>query len=80
MGMEKVLNISMGLVEQYGNDGKTISNKVRASIKHHLSVITANILGEYFSKVDQKKSISNCSKISASFYDKELFASYYSLN
>lgn len=57
MGMEKVLNVSMGLVEEYANDGRTISNQVRASIKRQLSGIPANILGEYFSRVDIGKTL-----------------------
>ncbi|MEH1998530.1 MAG: hypothetical protein V7L00_07200 [Nostoc sp.] len=57
IGMEKVINVSMGLVEQYANGGRTISNQVRASIRRHLSEIPANILGEYFSKVDVGKKL-----------------------
>jgi hypothetical protein len=51
-GMEKLLNASMRLVEQYANDGRTISNQVRANIKRQLSELPTNILGEYFSKIE----------------------------
>jgi hypothetical protein len=51
-GMGKLLNVSIGLVEQYANDGKIISNQVRANINKHISEIPTNILGEYFSKVE----------------------------
>lgn len=56
-GMRKVLNVSMGLVEQYANDGKVISNQVRAGIERQLSELPTNILGEYFSKTDVAKTI-----------------------
>lgn len=50
--MNKILNVSMGLVQQYANDGAAISNQVRASIERQLSAIPTNILGEYFSKIE----------------------------
>jgi hypothetical protein len=52
VGMKKVLNVSMGLVEQYVNDGAAISNQVRVSIERQLSAMPTNILGEYFSKIE----------------------------
>jgi len=52
IGMNKILNVSMGLVQQYANDGAAISNQVRASIEQQLSAIPTKILGEYFSKIE----------------------------
>jgi len=46
-GTKKVINLSMGLVEQYANNGKSISNQVRANIERQFESLPTNILGEF---------------------------------
>lgn len=62
VGLKQLVDISMGLVEQYANDGRTISNQVRTNINRQLSALPTNILGEYFSKNEVTKTIFNVAR------------------
>lgn len=61
-GMRKVLNVAMGLVEQYATDGAVISKQVRSSVEAQLCSLNTIILGEYFSKKDVAKSLFTVAK------------------
>ncbi|MGL4605538.1 MAG: hypothetical protein ACRCU9_15485, partial [Iodobacter sp.] len=56
-GMNEVLNIAMGLVEQYSASGKEISMQVKRNVNSSLANLNTTILGEFFSRVDVAKSI-----------------------
>ena len=55
--MEKVINVTMGLVEQHALDGAKISNQIRSSIEDRLSSLNTTVLGEYFSKTGVSKNL-----------------------
>jgi hypothetical protein len=56
-GMDKIINLAMGLVEQHAKDGAIISNQVRASIERQLSSLNTSILGEFFAKTEVSKNL-----------------------
>ena len=56
-GMKNILDVAMGLVEQYVENGDFISSKVRKSIENQLSSLNTQILGEYFAKTDVSKKL-----------------------
>lgn len=76
VGMKKVLDVSMGLVKQYANDGAVISNQVRASIERQLSAMPTNILGEYFSKIEVVMTIFKVAKEFEQLSMQRIFSSH----
>jgi hypothetical protein len=50
LGIKKILNVAMGLVEENAKDGAAIARQVKASVENQLSKLNTAILGEYFSK------------------------------
>lgn len=56
-GMNNIINLALGLVEQNATNGNQISNQVRASIDRNLASLDTQILGEYFSKIDISKNL-----------------------
>lgn len=62
VGLRRVLNVAVGLVEEHANDGAGLSNQVRASIERQLSALPTNILGEYFSKNEVTSTIFQVAK------------------
>ncbi|MEO3880003.1 hypothetical protein [Rheinheimera fenheensis] len=61
-GIDKMLKLSLSLVEQFSPDGKSITNKVRARISNEFSSIPTKIIGEYFSKSDVGRSLFNVAR------------------
>jgi len=57
MGLKKILNVAMGLVEEHANDGIAVSRQVRSSIDHQLETLNTAMLGEFFSKNDVAKTL-----------------------
>ncbi|WP_343604670.1 hypothetical protein [Roseateles sp.] len=51
-GMKKLVDLSIGLVAEYANQGQAIANQVRAKVQASLDDIPAAILGEYFGRRD----------------------------
>jgi hypothetical protein len=51
-GLKKLIDLSLGLVSEYANEGRAIANQVRAKVERSLSDIPTGILGEFFSKRD----------------------------
>lgn len=49
-GLNKVLNVAIGLVEEHANNGSIISHQVRSSVEKQLSQLNTAVLGEFFSK------------------------------
>jgi hypothetical protein len=56
-GLNKVLNVAIGLIEQHANEGLTISRQVRSSIDQQLGSLNTASLGEYFSRNDVSKTL-----------------------
>jgi hypothetical protein len=56
IGFKQLVEASMGLVESYAKDGKSISSQVRSNVEGALKVLRTKILGEYFAKVEILKS------------------------
>lgn len=57
LGLKKVLNVVMGLVEEHASNGPAISRQVRASVEKQLSQLNTSILGEFFSKNDVSRTL-----------------------
>ena len=61
-GFKKILNVTMGLVEQHAKDGLLISNQVRSSVDNQLATSNAEILGDFFSKNEVAKTLFTVAK------------------
>lgn len=61
-GLEKVLNVAMGLVEEHANDGPAISRQVRTNVEKQLSQLNTAILGEFFSKNEVARNLFTVAK------------------
>lgn len=61
-GMEKVLNVAIGLIEGHANDGVVVSRQVRASVNRQLDQLNTAILGEFFSKNDVARTLFSVAK------------------
>ncbi|MDR2271296.1 MAG: hypothetical protein LBF27_10360 [Sphingobacterium sp.] len=57
LGIKKILDVAIGLVEENINDGAAIGRKVRTNVEKQLSELNTAILGEYFSKNEVAKSL-----------------------
>jgi hypothetical protein len=62
VGMKKVLDVAMGLVEQHTESGNLISKQVRNSIESQLSSLNTKILGEFFAKTEVSKKLFTIAK------------------
>jgi hypothetical protein len=51
-GLNRLVGLSIGLVESYANDGRAIASQVKSKIETSLEEIPTAILGEYFSRRD----------------------------
>lgn len=56
-GLKKVVDLSMGLVAEYANDGRAIANQVRAKVEKSLLDIPSGILGDFFSRREVQLSL-----------------------
>lgn len=61
-GIQKVLHLAMGLVEENAKDGKVISQQVRKNVENELSKLNTVSLGEYFSKNEVARSLFSVAK------------------
>ena len=61
-GFKKILNVTMGLVEQHAKDGLLISKQVRSSVDNQLATSNAEILGDFFSKNEVAKTLFTVAK------------------
>lgn len=57
LGMQKVLNVAIGLMEEHAKDGQKIARQVRSSIDNQFQNFNTGILGEYFSKNEVTKTL-----------------------
>lgn len=57
VGMQRYINVAMGLVEQHADGGQAISRRVRANVESELARLPTNILGEYFARPEVGKSL-----------------------
>lgn len=62
LGITKVIDTAIGLVEQYIHDGNHISNQIRSKFYNQAELIPTDILGEYFSKIDVSKNLFSIAK------------------
>jgi len=51
-GLKKLVDLSIGLVSEYANQGRAIANQVKAKIENSLDAIPTSILGDYFGRRD----------------------------
>ncbi|ACT47143.1 hypothetical protein [Methylotenera mobilis] len=61
-GFQKILNVTMGLVEQHAKDGLLISKQVRSSVNRQLTTSNTEILGDFFSKNEVAKTLFTVAK------------------
>ena len=61
-GFKKILNVTMGLVEQHAKDGLLISKQVRSSVDNQLATSNTEILGNFFSKNEVAKTLFTVAK------------------
>lgn len=52
IGMKRLVDLSIGLVSEYANQGRAIAGQVRAKVEHSLDAIPTGILGDYFGRRD----------------------------
>lgn len=62
LGIKKILNLAMGLVEENTKDGASIARQVRNNVESQLAKLNTAILGEYFSKNEVSKSLFSVAK------------------
>lgn len=51
-GLKKLVDLSIGLVSAYANEGRAIATQVKSKIENSLDEIPTSILGDYFSRRD----------------------------
>lgn len=51
-GLDKLLDLATGLVAEYANEGRAISNQVKAKVSSSLASIPTAVLGDYFGRRD----------------------------
>jgi len=56
-GTNSIINASLSLVQQFAENGTSVSNQVRKNLEAELSKLQTEILSEYFSKSDVGKSL-----------------------
>ncbi|MEC4339225.1 hypothetical protein VPH13_10935 [Stenotrophomonas pavanii] len=56
-GLKKILNVSMGLIEQHASDGPVTARQVRSSIERQLADLNTAILGEFFARQDVARTL-----------------------
>lgn len=59
VGLQKLVNVSLALVEQHSGGTFTSTSKVRSNIESKISSLPTGILGEFFSKNDVMKTLFN---------------------
>lgn len=57
MGIKKILNVAIGLVEENAKDGAAVGRQVRINVERQLAMLDTASLGEYFSKNDVARSL-----------------------
>ena len=57
VGLKKLVNVAVGLVEQHAVDGVNLSHQIRLSIEHDLAALNSSILGDFFSNIDVANSL-----------------------
>lgn len=62
LGLKKILNVAMGLVEEHANDGLAISRQVRTNVEKQLAELNTAILGEFFSKNEVSRNLFTVAK------------------
>jgi hypothetical protein len=56
-GTSSIINASVALVEQFADNGVAVSNQVRKNLDSELSKLPTNILSEYLSRPEAKKTL-----------------------
>ena len=56
-GLEKMLGLSLGLVEQFAPDGGSMTSQIKSRVHGQFNSSPTQILGEYFGKNDTAKSL-----------------------
>jgi hypothetical protein len=61
-GMKKVMDLTMGLVQEHVSDGPTLAHQIKGSIDKKLQSLKTGILGEFFSRNEVSKSLFSIAK------------------
>ncbi|WP_460155763.1 hypothetical protein [Pseudomonas sp. S2_H10] len=61
-GLKKILELSLGLVEQHASEGIATSRQVRASIERQLEDLHADILSDFFSRPEVARQLFGVAK------------------
>ncbi|MFC4163382.1 hypothetical protein ACFOWU_06950 [Epilithonimonas zeae] len=61
-GIQKVLNLAIGLVKENSKDGDVIAKEVRYNVEQQFNNLNTAILGEYFSKNEVSKGLFSIAK------------------
>jgi len=61
-GIDRILKVAVGLVEQHATGGKVIGQQVRAGVERQIAALNTTVLGDYFSRPDVAKSVFSVAK------------------
>jgi len=61
-GLDKMLTLSLGLVEQFSTQGTSITSQIKSQVSKQFDSLPTQILGEYFGRNDVGKSLFNVAK------------------
>jgi hypothetical protein len=61
-GLNKMLSLSLSLVEQFAVEGKSISRQVKSKISNEFESLPTQIIAEYFAKSDVARSLFNVAR------------------
>ncbi|MGE4538971.1 MAG: hypothetical protein AB7D37_18035 [Desulfovibrio sp.] len=73
-GMKNIINISINLLEQYSEAGKSASGEIRRNVESHLSSLNTSMLAEYFSNSEVARSLFQVGKDLEGLAMKSLFS------
>ncbi|OPB92602.1 hypothetical protein BB020_08355 [Elizabethkingia occulta] len=62
LGIKKILNLAMGLVEENTKDGGIIAKEVKNNVEKQFANLNTAMLGEYFSKSDVSRNLFSVGK------------------
>lgn len=62
IGFNKLIDLSTSLVDEFANEGRTMSNQIRAKVEKNISNVPAGILGDFFARRDVATSLFNVSR------------------
>jgi len=76
LGIKKIINVAMGLIEENIKDGSAIARQLKSSVDSQFEALNTMILGEYFAKNDVARSLFNVAREFESLAMNRLFVSH----